>query len=69
MHTRSNEPTASTPEIRLRAPGDTLSARTLARAEHGLAAFIARWDDPEEIIHGGDGDGDGEGDAVAEGER
>ncbi|MFB6615757.1 hypothetical protein ACIGFK_36510 [Streptomyces sp. NPDC085524] len=67
MHTRSNESTARTPGIRLRAPGDTLSARTLARAEHGLAAFIARWDDSEGIFHN-DSDGDSEGDVVVEGD-
>ncbi|MFD7262416.1 hypothetical protein [Streptomyces sp. NPDC059874] len=61
MHTYSNEPTARTPWIHLRAPGDTLSARTLARAEHGLAAFVAWWDDPEEIFHD---DSDSEGDVV-----
>ncbi|MFB7467084.1 hypothetical protein ACFCZ1_26915 [Streptomyces sp. NPDC056224] len=50
MDSRSNDPTPA-PGVRLRASGATLSACTLARAEHGLVAFIARWEDPDEITH------------------
>ncbi|OKK11118.1 hypothetical protein AMK16_32935 [Streptomyces sp. CB00455] len=46
MGNRSNVPTARAPGGRLPAPGD--GASTLARAEHGLVAFIARRDDLDE---------------------
>ncbi|MEU2395958.1 hypothetical protein [Streptomyces sp. NPDC007369] len=34
------------PDPRLRVPGDTLSAATLARAEKGLNRFLQQWQAP-----------------------
>ncbi|MFD9420452.1 hypothetical protein ACFWC9_38000 [Streptomyces goshikiensis] len=63
MDARSNDPTDLAPGRRPRAPGATLSARILAHPEHGLMAFNARWENPEEeITHDRADDG-------AEGER
>ncbi|UUU37593.1 hypothetical protein [Streptomyces sp. NBC_00162] len=62
MDAHSNDPTAATPRDPPRVICDTLSARTLAHAEHGLAVFVARWEYPEEIAQGHVGE-------VVEGER
>ncbi|MFD0271821.1 hypothetical protein ACFVGY_35420 [Streptomyces sp. NPDC127106] len=38
------------PDPRLRVPGDTLSADTLARAEMGLNRFVRQWQAREQAV-------------------